>query len=123
MLHLHEENSIAQLLCNIYNLIKIVLKNKPDSTERKNKGDEFQSSSNETTLVSGKTCGSELEEALPVVQVKVQKPLSVFDDIQCEELAYPHLFPNKESGFKVIRERFPCHQSKKGYSFLVRSLF
>ena len=68
MLHLHEENSIAQLLCDIYNLIKIVLKNKPDSTERKNKGDEFQSSSNETTLVSGKTCGSELEEALPVVQ-------------------------------------------------------
>ena len=51
---------MAQLLSGIDNPIEIVLENESDSTESVNEGYEFLYSVNETTLVSGNTCGSEV---------------------------------------------------------------
>ena len=63
LLPLNQQDSIAQLLVDIANPIEIVLKNKPDSIDRKNEEDEFQSSAYETTLICGNTCKSELKKA------------------------------------------------------------
>ena len=72
---------MTQLVSDIDKPLEIVLENEPDRIERENKGDEFRSSANETTLVSGNTCGPELEQVLSVAQGEGRKPLSLLGGI------------------------------------------
>ena len=95
---------MAQLLSIIDNSTEIDLEHEPDSIERENERYEFRSSADETKLVSGNTCESEIKQALSFVPGEGKKPFSLLDDTHCEELAHPHFFPTGKFVFKVLQK-------------------
>ena len=73
--------------------------------------DIFRIASNETTLISNFPNANSEESIISIATGAGQKPMSVFNDDYCEELAHPHLFPNGEFGCKVERD-IPLSPSK-----------
>ena len=62
---------------------------------------EFQSPSLETTITTEIPTVDNIEQLIAIAPGKRKKPISILNDIYCEEMAHPHLYPTGKFGYKV----------------------
>ena len=60
--------------------------------------------SNETIMMSKFPIDINNERTVSVAPGEGRKPLSIFEDENCEEMAFPHLIPTGKYGYKIERE-------------------
>ena len=65
---------------------------------------EFQSPSLETTITTEISTVDNIEQSIAIAPGEGKKPISILNDIYCEEKAHPHLFPTGKFGYKVKRD-------------------
>ena len=65
---------------------------------------EFQSPSLETAITTEIRTVDNIEQSIAIAPGEGKKPISILNDIYCEEMAHPHLFPTGKFGYKVKRE-------------------
>ena len=66
--------------------------------------DEFQSPSLETTITTEIPTVDNIEQSIAIAPGEGKKPISILNDIYCEEMAHPHLFPTGKFGYKDKRD-------------------
>ena len=54
----------------------------------------------ETTITMETPTICELKESIVIATGEGKKPISILNDIYCEEIAHPHLFPTARFGYK-----------------------
>ena len=59
---------------------------------------EFQSPSLETTITTEIPTVGNIEQSIAIAPGEGKKPISILNDIYCEEMAHPHLFPTGKFG-------------------------
>ena len=61
---------------------------------------EFQSPSLETKITTEIPTVYNIEQSIEIAPGEGKKPLSIVNDIYCEEMAHPHLFSTGKFGYK-----------------------
>ena len=61
---------------------------------------EFQSPSLETKITTEIPTVDNIEQSTEIAPGEGKKPLSILNDIYCEEMAHPHLFSTGKFGYK-----------------------
>ena len=72
---------------------------------------QFRTSSLETTMTTEIPSDYDLKEAIKVAPGEGKQPISILNDLHCEEMAHPHLFPTGMFGYKIKRD-IPISPSK-----------
>ena len=65
---------------------------------------EFQSASLETTITTEIPTVDNIKQSIVITPGERKKPILILDDIYCEEMAHPHLFPTGTFGYEVKRD-------------------
>ena len=65
---------------------------------------EFQSPSLEKTITTDIQTVDNIEQSIAIAPGEGKKPISILNDIYCEEMTHPHLLPTGKFGYKVKRD-------------------
>ena len=65
---------------------------------------DFQFPSSEATIPTETPTIAELEESIVIAPGEGKRPISIINDIYCEEMAHPHLLPTGRFDYKVKRD-------------------
>ena len=67
---------------------------------------QFRTSSLETIMTTEIPSDADLKEIITVAPGEAKRPTSILNDLYCEKMAHPHLFPTGNCGYKIKKETF-----------------